>query len=619
MADKPIKRDIKYLGKDFEIFRNELIQYSQTYFPTSYNDFTPASPGMMLMELSAYVGDVMSFYLDNQFQETFIQYARQANNIYELAYMMGYRPKVTSAATVDVDIYQVVPAIDQSGIKNPDFTYALYVAPNSTVNTSNTTNSFLIEDSVNFAVSNSYDPTEITVYESSAGEAVSFLLKKTRKAISSTINTTTFTFGNFTEFPTVNINAQNIIGILDATDSNGNEWYEVDYLAQDTIYDSISNTNTNDPNFSSNSSEVPYLLKLKQIQRRFATRFISPTNLQIQFGAGNPSDTDEEIVPNPNNVGLGLPFEKDKLTTAYSPTNFIFTNTYGIAPVNTTITVRYLTGGGVGANVNSNTLTTIDGNITFVTPNLTDVNVANTYYNSLQVNNPNGASGGGDGDNLNEIRQNSISNFSTQQRSVTPNDYLVRALSMPPKYGSIFKAYIEKSQLVNTLPGEIPTTLDLYVLSRNNDGTLNTASSALKQNIQTYLSQYRVIGDSVSIKDAFIINIGVNFEIIVLPEYNNSEVLARCIGALKGYFNTSDWQINQPILLKNINVLLDNVEGVQTVELVEIVNKVNNGYSSYAYDLVGARLNNVIYPSIDPMIFEVKYPNTDIQGKVVTL
>jgi len=619
MANKPIKREIKYLGKDFEVFRNELIEYSQTYFPTSYNDFSSSSPGMMLMELSAYVGDVLSFYLDNQFQETFLQYARQANNIYELAYMMGYKPKATAAATVDLDIYQLVPSINQSGIKNPDFTYSLVVGANSIVSSNTNTTKFLIEDPINFAVSNSLDPTEITVYESSGGEAVSFLLKKTRKAISATTQSIDFNFGAYTEFPTVAISDNNIIGILDVRDSNGNTWYEVDYLAQDVVFDSIQNANTNDPNFSINSSEVPYLLKLKQIQRRFATRFTSPTSLQIQFGAGNSADTDEEIIPNSNNVGLGLPFEKDKLTTAYSPTNFIFTNTYGIAPVNTTLTVTYLIGGGVSSNVNSNVLNSLSGNISFYNNNITSDANANTYFNSLQVNNPNAASGGGDGDSLIQIRQNAISNFSTQQRNVTPDDYLVRALSMPSKYGSISKAYVEKSKIINLLPGEIPSTLDLYILSKNNDRTLNYASAALKQNLQTYLSQFKVIGDSISIKDGFIINIGVNFEILTLPEYNNNEVIANCITALKDYFQIDNWQFNQPILLKELNVLIDNVEGVQTVENLEIINKVGSGYSAYAYDLEGARLNNVIYPSIDPMIFEVKNPNTDIQGKVVTL
>jgi len=610
-----LKRDIRYLGKDFNDFRNNLIQYSQTYFPTSYNDFTNASPGMMLMELSAYVGDVMSFYLDNQFQETFLQYARQSNNIFELAYMFGYKPKVTGVATAPIDFYQVVPAIGN----DPDFSYALFIEANSNIqSTSNSSVNFLVEDSINFAVSSSNDPTEVTIYEASAGVPQSFLLKKTRNGISATVTSTTFTFGNFQEFPTVTLTDNNIVEVLDITDNNGNEWYEVDYLAQDMVYDSLANTNVNDPNYSPDNADVPYLLKLKQVQRRFVSRFTSPTTLQLQFGSGNPSDTDEEIIPNTNNVGLGLPFEKNKLTAAYSPTNFIFTNSYGIAPVNLELTVRYLTGGGTSANVPSNDLTSFSGTVKFLNSNLTG---AQTYFNSLQVTNPIAADGGQDGDTLQEIRQNSLANYASQQRNVTVDDYLVRALSMPAKYGVIAKTFIEKTKLQNTLPGEIPSSLDLYALSYNQDNQLQVPSSALKRNLSTYLSQYRIIGDSINIKNAYIINIGINFDIISLPQYNSNDVLSRCISSLKSYFNIENWQINQPILLRDINVLLDNIEGVQTVEKVEIVNKtgVALGYSQYAYDIEGAKLNNTIYPSIDPMIFEVKYPDTDIQGRIVTL
>ena len=328
----------------------------------------------------------------------------------------------------------------------------------------------------------------------------------------------------------------------------------------------------------------------------------------------------KNIVPNPNNVGLGLPFQQSKLTTAYSPTNFIFTKTYGIAPSNTTITLRYLTGGGVGANVSSNDLTTITGNINFLNPNL-NATTANTYRASLAVNNPQAADGGQDGDSIEEIRQNTISNYQTQLRNVTQDDYLVRALSMPSRYGVIAKAYIEQTKVTNLEPGEIPSTLDLYVLTYNKNKHLVTASNALKQNLNTYLSQYRVIGDSVRIKDAFVVNIGVNFDITVAPNYNSNEVILAALTTVREYFNINNWQVNQPILLKTLSLLIDNVDGVQTVKNVEIVNLTGEalGYSTYSYDTRGATVDNVVYPSIDPMIFEVKYPDVDIKGRVVSL
>jgi len=612
-----IKRNLTYLNKDFTEFRSSLINYSQTYFPTTYNDFSPSSPGMMLIEMASYVGDVMSFYLDNQYQETFLQYARQANNVFDLAYMFGYKPKVTGVAMADIDFFQRVPASGSTFA--PDFRYALIVSANSSIQSSlNNNTSFLVEDPVDFTVSSSGDPTEITIYATAAGNPSEYLLKKPRKAISATVNTTTFTFTTPQEFATVNLIDNDIIGILDIVDSDGNEWYEVDYLAQEMIYKSIKNANPNDPNYYTDGSNTPFLLQLEQVQRRFVTRVINETTTQLQFGAGTTADTDEEIVPNSNNVGLGLPFEKDKLTAAYSPTNFIFNNTYGIAPSSTTLTVRYLTGGGISANVQANTLTTFNGTLNFTTYNLSG---AQQYFDSFAVNNPRAASGGQDGDTLEEIRQNASSNFATQLRNVTQDDYLVRALAMPPKFGVVSKAYIEPTKVQNVGQGEINTTLDLYVLSSNNLNQLTTGSAALKQNLSTYLSQYRIIGDTIGIKDAFIVNIGVEFDIITLPEYVNNEVLTNCISELQAYFAISEWQINEPIILRELYILLDRIEGVQTVKNITILNKagIGNGYSQFAYDVQGANIGEVIYPSIDPMIFEVKYPQSDIRGRVVPL
>ena len=618
-----VRRNIQYLNKDFTELRASLINYARTYFPTTYNDFSPSSPGMMFMEMAAYVGDVMSFYLDNQIQETYLQYARQTNNLYELAYMFGYKPNVTQVATVNVEFYQQVPAAGSVGSQYPDFSYALYI-PNNTIVTSTASGSvsFLIEDPVDFSVSSSGDPTEVTVYQVTGGNDIQyFLLRKTRKAISAAINTTTFSFGLPQQFSTVEINSSNIIGILDIVDSDGNIWYEVDYLAQDTIYDSIKNTNVNDPNLSQYEGDTPFLLQLKQIQRRFTTRFIDSTTLQLQFGAGTSSDTDEEILPNPDNVDLGLPFEQDKLTTAFAPSNFVFTKTYGIAPSNTTLTVRYLTGGGVSANVPANTITTISrGNVQFLNNNL-DGSDANYIFGTLAVNNLAAADGGGDGDTTEEIRQNASANFATQLRNVTQDDYLVRALSLPARYGVISKAYIEPTKAQSVASGAAASILDLYILSFDNSSKLRTASLALKQNLSTYLSQYRMVNDSINIKDAFIVNIGINFDIIVLPNYNSNEVLTRCILALQDLFAIKNWQINEPIILRDLYVLLDNIDGVQTVKTITISNKVGTalGYSQFAYDIPGATINNVVYPSLDPMIFEVKYPNTDIQGRVVNL
>tara|TARA_R110000803_G_scaffold78781_6_gene144048 strand:- start:2235 stop:4076 length:1842 start_codon:yes stop_codon:yes gene_type:complete len=611
-----VRRNINYINKEFPEFRNQLINYSQTYFPSTYTDFTDTSPGMMFIEQAAYVSDVLSFYLDNQIQENFMQYARQNDNLYDLAYMYGYKPKATGLSETTMEFFQQIPAIQVGNVYQPDYSYTVTIPANTVIKTQAATSvAFTIEDPVNFSVSSSSDTTEVSVAQTSNGIPTFYLLRKTRKSFSGKINTTSFSFGAPQEFATVVLASPNIAGVIDIVDSEGNIWYEVDYLAQDLVYDSLRNTNVNSPN-TFEDSDAPFLLQTKNVQNRFATRFLTPTQLQIQFGSGNPANTTEDVIPNSMNVGLGLPFEQDKLTTAYSPTNFIFTNTYGVSPTNTTLTVRYYTGGGVASNVLSNTVNSIDRtNVLFNTSGLS-INTSNYIFNTIAANNITAASGGQDGDTIEEIRQNSISQFSTQLRNVTQDDYLVRALSMPAKYGVVSKALTQKPNAESA-----NTTLDLYVLTNDLNNNLTTASDTLKTNLRTYINQYRMIGDTISIKDAFIINFGIHFEVITYPNFNSNEVIERCIIALKNYFLLDKWQINQPIVVPDLFVLLDRLEGVQTVRSVKIANiaGTSSNYSEWAYDMEGANQNGTIYPSLDPSIFELKFPDNDIKGRVVNL
>ena len=611
-----VTRNINYINKDFTSYRNQLVNYSQTYFPTTYTDFSPTSPGMMFIEQAAYVGDVLSFYLDNQIQENYLQYARQTNNLYDMAYMYGYKPRVTGLATVTVDLYQQVPAKLINGVAEPDYDYAVIINANTQITTtSGTPQTFIIEDAVNFTVSSSSNPTSVTVAQITSGIPDYYLLRKSTTAYSGTIRSTDFSFGAPVEFATVSINAPNIANIIDVIDSDGNQYYEVDYLGQDLVFDGIRNTNVNDPN-TYNDSDTPYLLQTKSVQNRFATRYLASNLLQLQFGAGSPATVTEDVIPNPFNVGLGLPFGQDKLTTAYSPTNFIFTNTYGNTPSNTTLTVRYLTGGGVKSNILANALTNVNtSNIQFLKGGL-NTTTAQYVFDSIASNNPYAANGGNNGDTVEDIRQNAISQFSTQMRNVTQDDYLVRALSMPSKFGTISKAFTQKPNA-----DEANTTLDIYCLSQNEQSQLTIPSSTLKNNLKTYINEYRMIGDTISIKNAFIINFAIDFEIVTYPNYINNKVLSDCIVALRNYFRIDKWQINQPIITPDLFVLLDAIDGVQTVKQINFTNKTgtSQNYSEWAYDMNAANQNGTIFPSLDPSIFELKFPNSDIKGRVVNL
>ena len=623
----PQAKNIQYLNKDFDSLKQKLIEFAEIYYPSTYNDFSEESAGMMLIEMASYVGDVLSFYTDNQVQENYIQFAKQRDNLLTLAYSMGYIPQVTNAATVDVEIFQTIPSTTARGTVQPDWNYAIILEEGAQLQSANNTSVFFyVEDKVDFTVSGSADPTDISVYSTNANNQPSFyLLKKKARAVSGNLQTTTFSFTTPQKFATSVITDNNIINIIKITDSDGHRWYEVPYLAQETIFNPTSNIATNDPNLYQYNETTPYLLKIDKVPRRFVTRFRSNNTLELQFGPGVSSNPDEEIIPNSDNIGLGLPYGVDKLTTAFDPANFLYTKTYGLAPSNTTLTVEYLTGGGAVSNVTAQSLTILSsGNTTFFGNNL-DSTLQATVQQSLAFNNLRPAVGGGDGDTNEDIRLNSLAQYPTQLRTVTKDDYMIRALSLPSKYGVIYKTYItQESDILNNNTTSFSdyndNTLALYILSKNNNGLLTLADPALKQNLKTYLAEYRMVTDAVAIKDAFVINLGINFDVIMLPNFNNRIVLNTCINALKVYFDTDKWQINQPILINNVKNVLDTVEGIQTIKNLTITNKSgsSSGYSEYAYDIDGATIDNVLYPSLDPSIFEVRFPDIDIQGRVVT-
>ena len=608
------EREIKYNNKSFTDFRQQLIDYAKNYFPDTYNDFSPTSPGMMFMEMAAYVGDVLSFYQDIQLQETFLQYAQEPGNLYSLAYMMGYRPKISTASNVKLTVTQEIPAKTVNGEKIPDFDFALSLLPNIELESATGTPvRFLTQDKVDFWYSSSYDPTSIIVSQTLAGEPSRFKLTKHVNAISAEVRTTTFNIKNVERFKTVTIKDTDILGILSITDEDGNEWTEVPYLAQDTILTEEINPSIPE------RRDVPYILQLTKVPRRYVTRFKSGGALDIQFGAGQQGTDDTVITPDPTYVGLGdQTFGVSKLDIAYDPSNFMFSGAYGIAPQGT-LTVKYLVGGSVDSNVDSNTIT----NIYNTSGKVSATNL--TYEPTLTFNNIEPATGGKDGDTINELRQNSMRSFNEQLRAVTKDDYNIRALTLPARLGSVAKVYTIQDQLQsrkNTSDAILdsnPLSLSMYILAYDANKNLTHANSSLKYNLKKYLGQYRLITDAVNIKDAFIVNIGIRYDIILRPSATSHDVLVKCTEALQDYFSIEKWSINQPINLSKIYTLLDRVKGVQTVQKVEIYNKAGGDYSQYAYDVTGATKNNIVYPSYDPCIFEVKYPSVDIEGRITTL
>ena len=624
LSNKSQDKDVRYLNKDFNTFKQQLIEFTKVYYPNTFNDFSEGSPGMMFLEIAAYVGDILSFYTDTQLQESFLALSQEKENLYHLAYNMGYRPKITTTSTTTLDVFQLLPSKIVNSTYVPDYDYTLRLNPGSLF-ASTEGPIFRLEDRVDFERSSSFDETETNVYQlDNNNNPQYYLLKKKSKVIQANLKSQTFPVGISEKFLNINLIDKNIIAIESIIDSDGNRWSEVPYMAQDTLFEDIENIGANDPELSQYNSQTPYLLKLKKVPKRFVSRLLADGNLQISFGAGISDKDDEQIIPNPDNIGLGLKDGSSKLNTAFDPSNFLYTRTYGEAPSNTTLTVNYLVGGGIVANVGANTITKNELLDITQKPNLIS-GIANFIKESIITTNPEAATGGGGEESIEEIRMNTMASFAAQHRTVTKNDYIVRTYSMPAKFGRIAKVYITQDDQLTPLttePNRIPNplALNLYVLGYNQRKKLTTLNNATKNNLATYLEEHRMLTDSINIKNAFPINVGLDFEIVTFKSYNNQQVLLECITELKDYFKVDKWQINQPIIINEAMNIIGNVQGVISVQKFDIINLAgeDKGYSQYKYDIEGATKNGVIYPSLDPSVFEVKYPDIDIKGRVTT-
>lgn len=622
-----VKKDVSYLGKDFGQFRKNLIDFTKQYFPNDFNDFNESSPGMLFMEMAAYVGDVLSYYADNNLKESLLEQASERKNIYDLARALGYKAKNAIPSYCTLDVFQLLPAIGTGDETRPDYTYALTILPGMQLKQENGSAEFRTLDTVDFGFSSSISPTEVTVYEASDETKlpIYYLLKKQVPVVSGKIQKADFSFSSPKQYDKVVIPDTNVIDILQCTESDGDIWYQVDYLAQDTLFQDVPNLLENDPDLSKYRSSSPSLLKLKKVSKRFITRLRSDNKMEIQFGAGISDNNDEEIIPNPDNVGNGLAGFRKPIDVDIDPSNFLYTRAYGQAPANTTLTVTYTTGGGVEDNVPADSITKID-QINFQDdPNaILSTAMLNFVKSSVTVNNRKPARGGKTADSVQDIKNNAMSNFATQNRLVTRDDYIIRCYSMPAKFGSVSKAYmvpddqLSQGQMEDTrIPN--PLAMNLYTLGFDNAGKLTVLNEAIKTNLKNYLGFYRILTDAINILDAFIVNIGVEFEITVNTNFNSNEVLLNCIDKLKNYFLIDKWQINQSIVMSEVLNLLGKVSGVNSIIDVTFVNLFDTakGYSGNVYDLNSAARQGVIYPPLDPSIFEVKFPNVDIKGRVV--
>lgn len=667
-------RDIKYLNKDFGQFRDNLIEFSKTYFPQTYSDFNESSPGMMFIEMASYLGDVLGYYIDDTLKESMIHSAEDRSNVVALANFLGYKPKVTSAGLTTISVYQLVPSkrkasgnlYDGDNRFDLDAGYLIRIKEGMNITSSSTGITFRTSELVDF---NDLNEREVSVYErNELGEPTFYLIRKYVNAISAELNTLNVSFDSPKQFSKVSIADTNIIEIYDVRDSNGNKWYEVPYLAQELVYTDYANTDQRDKDLAQFKDSVSQILQVTKTSRRFVRQVNEDNSTSLVFGGGNSSSSDETFLPNFKNVGLGLNNSIDRLGASFDPANFLKSKSYGQAPANTSLTIRYFTGGGVAANVPANDLTKIDAIEFDEDLSLFDDDELTLYRfckNSVAVDNEIPASGGRGAETIDEIRENALAHFGSQNRAVTRKDYQVRALALPPKFGGVAKAYTAPDgELDNNSPSSIlsspdsldefaglvldlqgkklteteiktqlqtfltnkkgtvneknnPFAINLYVLGYNTNKKLTSLNRAVKENLKTYLSEYRMLTDGVNLLDGFVINVGVDFEIRVFNSYNKREVMLQCITEIENYFNIDNWTFNKPINISELELIIASVEGVQSVPKCIIENKCGGTYSKHKYNIETATKGKMVFPSLDPSVFELKYPGKDIKGRVI--
>jgi hypothetical protein len=652
-------KEVSFLNKSFTGFRSDLVEFAKTYFPQSYADFNESSPGMMFIEMASYVGDVLSFYIDEQFRESLLVYAEERKTVFDIAQSYGYRPTISSPSSVTLDVYQTVPAAGTGDNVTPDYSYGYRVKQGSAIGADTFSTAFRMIDEVNFQTSGSLDPVTVSIYEiDDDNTPTKFLLKKKARAVSGEITIEKFDFGTPKAYDSITLGNKNVLEIISVTDSDGNKWYEVESLAQDLIFDEIVNDAEFDPNLAAYNETTPYLMKMIRTKNRFKTRVKHTGETQLSFGSGTSSGEDDEIIPNPSTVGNSFTNTNFlNSNSALDPANFLDTAVYGKAPGSTSLIIKYSYGGGVDDNVPANSIINKHELSLAINSSGLDTTLLDESKNSIAFNNSVPATGGRGEESINEIKENAKQYFQAQNRTVSKEDYITRVYSLPSKYGNIAKVFITQDDQLNSgknvmenqvitqdvldeHDGEIqmsklqvrvpnPMALNFYVLGYDNEKKLTKVNEATKRNIRTYLGPYRILTDAINLKDGYVINVGVRFSLYTKKGVNKQEVILKAIQKVKEYFDVDKWQINQPIILSDIAYEISLVEGVNSVvppqnnnpngDIIIIENKFLStaGYSGNIYDINAATTNGVVYPSLDPSIFEIKKPDVDIVGKVL--
>ena len=592
------KTPIKYTSREFDSIKRDLVEHAKRYYPDTFKDFNEASFGALMVDTVAYIGDILSFYVDYQANESFLDSAVEYNNVIRLSRQMGYKYKANPSSYGTVSIYSIIPA-NSSGL-GPDSAYLPVLKKGSELS-STSGNTFILDEDVRFD-----DPSNEIVparTDDSTGLPTHYAVRAYGRIVSGIFGLESKSISSFQRFLRVRLASNNVTEVLSVVDSEGNKYFEVEHLSQNTIYKEVVNKGENKDTVSS-------LMRPMIVARRFVVER-EENQIFLQFGYGGPTEITSPSVADPKNVVLQLN-GRDYLTDkSFDPYKLLNTDKFGIAPANTTLTITYRTNTATNVNAAAGSVTTVvrpllefPDRSTLADSKVSDIIGSLESFNEEPIN----------GDttlpSAEEIRRRTIDHFATQNRAVTQLDYESLVYSMPDKFGSIKRCRIIRD------PDSLRRNLNLYVLSEDASGKLTTANTTIKENIKTWLNRNKMISDTIDILDAKVVNIGIDFEVVADEEANRFQLLSDCVKIVKDLFVVTPF-IGEPFYLTDIYSALNRVDGVVDTKRVNITRKTGGNYSSTKYDLDHALSADGRYLSVPLNVaLEIKFPDTDIKGAI---
>jgi len=592
MAKKKIP--ISYTNRDFNSIKAALVEHARRYYPDSYKDFNEASFGSLMLDTVSYVGDVLSFYLDYQANESFLETAIEKENIINLSRNMGYRYSDAISAYGECDFFVTIPANSAA----PDLTYAPVLKAGAEVTSTSGGKYTLIED-VDFS-----DPNNLVVVSSvddATGAPTFFAVKATGQIKSGYVEERFIEVGEFKRFQKVTVEAENISEVVSVEDSEGHQYYEVEHLSQDVIYVNVSNRNQD-------KHRVKNILKPLSVPRRYRTNFL-PGAVELQFGQGS----DEEILSgsflDPSSVVMRQ-FGKEHVSDTYlDPTNFTRTEKMGISPANTTLSVRIRRDDIENVNAAANSILTVQSaELQFDNENSLVATKVATVRQSIECSNENPVVGDLSLPDEEEIKVRAMNSFSAQNRAVTMQDYVTMAYAMPGRFGALKRVRVEVDK------DSFKRNINMFVISEDVDGKFVAPSITLKNNLRTWITNYKMMGDTFDIIDAKIVNLGIDYTVVIAENVSKAEVLAQCDRELQELFSIHP-EIGEALTINDVYKTLNRLDSVVDVTDVAVRSLSGGNYSSLNYSIQeNLSLDGRVLVIPSDHVYEIKFPNSDIRG-----